>query len=304
MLINNITEVIGNTPLLKLNNIMKKFGLNNNIYAKLEYFNPGFSIKDRPAFEMIKESNLAEGGTVIEATSGNTGIGLALACIKYNYNLIITMPENVSNERKQLLKALGATIILTPSNDGMNGAINKAKYINETTNNSIYVNQFENTFNYLSHYKTTSREIYSELDGNIDFFISAIGSGGTITGCGKYFKEKNNKIQIVGVEPFESSVLSGFDKGSHGISGIGAGFIPKILDMHLIDDIIRITTDEAYEYARYLTKYEGVLAGISAGANLLTAIKIDQKVTKKNIVIIIPDNSERYISSDIYKELE
>jgi len=303
MLINNIIEVIGNTPLLKLNNIMKEFNLNNNIYAKLEYFNPGFSIKDRPSLDMIKKADLSKGGTVIEATSGNTGIGLALACIKHNYKLVITMPENVSEERKQLLKALGANIVLTSEKDGMNGAIKKAKYINENTDNSIYINQFENKFNYLSHYKTTAPEIYAELNGKIDYFVSAVGSGGTITGCGKYFKEKDNSIQIIAVEPFESSVISGFSKGTHGIQGIGAGFIPEILDIKLIDKTIRISTDEAYKYARYLAKYEGVLAGISAGANLLATIKVNQEISKKTIVFIIPDSSERYISSGIYKEL-
>jgi len=303
MLINNITEVVGNTPLLKLNNIMKEFNLNNNIYAKLEYFNPGSSIKDRPALDMIKKADLSKGGTVIEATSGNTGIGLALACIKYNYKLIITMPENVSEERKQLLKALGANIILTSGKDGMNGAIKKAKYIKENTDNSVYINQFENKFNYLSHYKTTAPEIYDELNGKIDYFVSSVGSGGTITGCGKYFKEKDSEIQIIAVEPFESSVISGFSKGTHGIQGIGAGFIPEILDINSIDRTIRISTDEAYKYAQYLTKYEGVLAGISAGANLLATIKVNQEISKKNIVFIIPDSSERYISSGIYKEL-
>jgi len=303
MLINNITETIGNTPLLKLNNIIEKYNLNNNIFAKLEYFNPGSSIKDRPAYNMLKKATLKPGGTVIEATSGNTGIGLAIACKKFGYKLLIIMPENLSEERKMILKALDAKIILSKKEEGMKGSILMAQKLNKDIKNSIYINQFENANNFNAHYQTTGPEIYNDLNKNIDYLISCVGSGGTLTGIGKYLKEKNKDIKIIAVEPFESSVLSGYSSNKHGIQGIGAGFIPKILDTSLIDDIIRINTTQAYEGATILSKDEGLLVGLSSGAALLAAFSLDKKIKGKNIVIILPDNSERYISSKIYSEV-
>lgn len=301
MLIDVITETIGNTPLLKLNNIIKHFNLSNNIYAKLEYFNPGCSIKDRAAYNMLLNSNLCSGGTVIEATSGNTGIGLAVACQHFKYKLIIVMPENLSDERKMIIKALGANLILTDKTKGIEGAIFKAKKLNSEISNSLYVNQFENEYNWKAHYNSTGPEIYNDLNGKIDYFVSPVGSGGTLTGCGKYFKQLNSNIQIIAIEPYESSVISGYEKNKHGIQGIGAGFIPKILDTQLIDNIIRVKTEQAYENASILSKYEGLLVGLSSGAALSGALILDKTIKNKNIVIMIPDNSERYISVNIYK---
>ncbi|MBN2852814.1 MAG: cysteine synthase A [Clostridia bacterium] len=301
MLYNNITETIGNTPLLKLNNLKEFLKLDNDIYAKLEYFNPGSSVKDRPAFNMISNSQLKNGGTVIEATSGNTGIGLAIACQKFGYHIIITMPENLSEERKQILRALGALLILTPKEEGIAGAIKKAKYIKETTENSFYASQFTNQNNYMAHYNNTAPEIYRDLDGKIDFFVSGVGSGGTITGCGKFFKEKDGNIKIIAVEPFESSVISGLEKGKHGIQGIGAGFIPDILDISLIDDIIRVKTEDAFSHAQLLSKHEGLIVGLSSGAAFKAALELNRIHKNKNIVIILPDTGERYISAGIYE---
>ncbi len=302
MLLHNITEMIGNTPLLQLHQIEKKLKLNNNIFAKLEFANPGSSVKDRPALAMLKNAKLKKGGTVIEATSGNTGIGLAIACKKYEYELIIVLPENLSKERITLLSALGAKLILTKKEEGMVGAIKKAKQLNEDINNSIYINQFYNENNPLAHYETTAKEIYDDLDGKVDYFVSAVGSGGTITGCGRYFSEQDYKTTIVAVEPLESAVISGEKKGKHGIQGIGAGFIPEILDVKLIDQIIKVKTEKAYKLTQLLCKEEGLIAGLSSGAALSAALEIDKLVTGKNIVFIIPDTGERYLSLGIYEE--
>ncbi|MCK5812509.1 MAG: cysteine synthase A [Clostridiales bacterium] len=302
MLLHNITEMIGNTPLLQLHHIEKILNLNNNIFAKLEYSNPGSSIKDRAALFMIKNAKLEKGGTVIEATSGNTGIGLAIACKKYEYKLLIVLPENLSKERIVLLKALGATLILTKKEAGIEGAIKKAKQLNKSIKNSIYINQFYNENNSLAHYKTTAKEILIDLDGKVDCFVSAVGSGGTITGCGKYFKEQDYKTTIVAVEPLESAVLSGMKKGEHGIQGIGAGFIPEILDVKLIDKIIKVKTKQAYEMTQLLSKEEGVIAGLSAGAALSAVLEIDKFFKNKNIVFIVPDTGERYLSVGIYED--
>lgn len=292
MLLNNITEAIGNTPLLKLNNINDKYNLSSNIYAKLEFLNPGSSIKDRPAYNMIKNANLKEGATIIEATSGNTGIGLAIACKKFGYKLIITMPESMSSERRAILGALGATLVLTRAELGMSGSISKAIQIEKETDNSLYIRQFENKNNSDSHYKTTAREIIKDLP-LIDYFVSTIGSGGTITGCGNYLKEFNSSIKIISVEA---------DVFPHGIQGTGAGFIPDILNENIIDDTIKVSTEQAYEHARILAKEEGLLCGISSGANFYGALKIAKQYKNKNIVIVLPDTAERYISAGIYKE--
>lgn len=306
MIYNSIEETIGRTPMVKLGRIAKLFDLKSNIYAKLEYFNPGGSIKDRPALRMITDAynngKIKIGGTIVEPTSGNTGIGLALASAKYNLRVILTMPSSLSAERISLMKAFGAEVILTPPEKGMKGAIEKAIEIKNSIDGAFMPMQFENSSNPAAHFDTTAKEIFGDLDGKIDIFVSGVGTGGTITGTGNYFKLKNNKIKIIAVEPFESAVLSGELPSKHGIQGIGAGFIPPVLDIEVIDEVFKVSTENAKKFAVLVAETEKILCGISSGAALYAAVEAAKRNPSKNIVVIFPDTGERYLSTDLYKK--
>ena len=302
---NDVTELIGRTPLLRIN---KLTGENDaTVLIKLERNNPGGSVKDRIAYNMIKraeeEGRLKPGGTIIEPTSGNTGIGLAMVAAALGYKVILTMPETMSIERRKLLKAYGAEIILTPGKEGMKGAIRKAEELLAETENAIIPQQFENPANPAIHEKTTGVEIWEDTEGRVDYLVSGVGTGGTLTGAGRYLKERNPELKIIAVEPANSPVISGGDPGPHKIQGIGAGFIPAILDTELIDEIYKITDEEAMETARQAARKEGILIGISSGAALAAALKIAQKAGKgKTIVAIAPDTGERYLSTELFAE--
>ena len=299
-------QLIGNTPLLKLCNLEKKHSLSANLFAKLEYLNPAGSVKDRVGKAMLddaeKKGLISKNSVIIEPTSGNTGIGIAAVAAARGYKAIIVMPETMSEERRKLMKAFGAELVLTDGTKGMSGAIEKAKELKNEIAGSIIAGQFENIANAEAHYKTTGPEIYSQLDGNVDIFISAVGTGGTITGCGKYLKEQNPNIKVVAVEPESSAVLSGKEPGKHAIQGIGAGFIPKVLDVSVIDEIITVSDNDAIATARYLGHTEGFLCGISSGAALFAAIEIAKRPENKNknIAIILPDSGSRYLSTNLY----
>ena len=302
----NLTELIGNTPLLELTSFEKLFSNDVHIIAKLEYFNPAGSIKDRIAFAMITDAEnkglLGKGGVIIEPTSGNTGIGLAFVAASKGYRLILTMPETMSVERRSLLKALGAEIILTSGTAGMSGAIAKAQELQKETAGSILLNQFENPANQNIHYKTTAEEIWRDTGGKVDIVVGGVGTGGTISGTGKRLKELNPDIEIVAVEPEDSSVLSGGKAGPHKIQGIGAGFVPKIFDRSVVDRIITVTNDQAILTSRQLAKTEGLLVGISSGAALfaVTQLALNPQNKGKRIVVILPDTGERYLSTLLY----
>lgn len=293
----SILETIGHTPLVRLENIEREYGLPYSLYAKLERFNPTGSIKDRTAYYLIKEAkrklDLPEGGLVIEPTSGNTGIGLAMVCAVLGHPLHIYMPSSASKERIQMMEAYGAKVILTPGQEGMKGAVEAAKKELASTPGSFLAGQFDNPDNALAHYETTGPEIVEQLDGKIDALIASIGTGGTITGIARYFKEKAILAKIIGVEPTESPLLTKGYAGPHLIQGIGANFIPKVLDRSLLDEVIDIASADAYEGTRILAKKEGILAGISSGSALMAALKSD---LKGNVVVILPDNGERYLS--------
>ena len=300
----NITETAGNTPLVKLNNIKTR----GNIFAKVESFNPLESVKDRVALFMInaaeREGKLKPGGLVVEASSGNTGIGLAWVCAARGYKLILTMPDNVSVERRMILKGLGARLELTPGARGMSGAISRALEITSSEKNAFYAAQFENPANPEAHRQTTGPEILRQMNGKkIDFFVAGVGTGGTITGAGEVLKNANPRMKIIAVEPSDSPVLSGGKPGPHNLQGIGSGFIPKILNVKIIDEIMRVTEGEAFLYARMLAAQEGIFAGISAGAALFAAVKITERAENenKNIVVILPDGGTRYLSTDLWK---
>ncbi len=304
MLIENITEAIGNTPLLRLSKMDE--GLPGNIYAKLEGLNPGGSVKDRIALSMITDA-IASGvikssTTIIEATSGNTGIGIAMIGASLGFKVIIVMPDTMSVERRAIIKGYGAEIILTPGVDGMNGSLAKAAIIKETLGDAIILSQFTNVANIKAHYTTTGPEIYKDLNGAVDILVSGVGTGGTLTGTGNYLREKNKNLEIVAVEPLDSSVLSGNEKGPHKIQGIGAGFIPDILDTELYNEIIMVSNDDALNTARDIAKKSGYLAGISSGAALHAAIEIASREENrdKNIVVVLPDSGERYLSTDSF----
>ncbi|MCQ2455503.1 MAG: cysteine synthase A [Clostridia bacterium] len=307
---NSIDELVGNTPLMELKNIENYFGLKSKIFAKLEYFNPVGSIKDRVALCMINEAEksgkINKDTVIIEPTSGNTGIGLSAICASRGYKIIIVMPENMSNERKLLMKAFGAQLYLTDANQGMSGAIKKAEELSKEISNSIIAGQFINPANPKAHYDTTGPEIFNDLCGKIDFLVAGVGTGGTITGTAKYLKEKINNIKVVGVEPKTSAVLSGEPAGKHGLQGIGAGFIPKILDVDVIDEISKVSDNDAYDIGRLIAKKEGLLVGISSGAALFSAIELGKKFENegKNIVVILPDSGERYLSTAMFNENE
>ncbi|MBE7087116.1 MAG: cysteine synthase A [Clostridiales bacterium] len=306
MIYNDMTELIGSTPLYKLNKIAKYKNLSANVYAKLEMFNPIGSIKDRAALSMIetaeKNGLLKEGGTVIEPTSGNTGIGLSAICAVKGYRAIFVMPDTMSVERRKLLTAFGGEVVLTDGSLGMQGAVQKAEELNAKIDGSIIAGQFVNPANPLAHYNTTAPEIYSDLQGKIDIFVAGVGTGGTVTGIAKFLKEKNKDIKVYAIEPKNSTVLSGGRANPHKIQGIGANFIPKVFDKSLIDGVISISDEEAYFGARLLAKKEGILAGISSGANLMGAISLASMIenTGKNIVTVFPDTGERYLSTDLF----
>ena len=303
---NTISDIIGKTPLLKLNNFIEKYKLDANLFAKLEFMNPAGSIKDRAALQMINDAErsgrIKPGYTLIEPTSGNTGIGIAAVGVSRGYRVIITMPDTMSAERIKIMEAYGAEVILTSGKLGMSGAIDKAKELEKSLDNAVVMGQFVNPSNPESHYVTTGPEIYNDTDGKIDILISAVGTGGTITGIGRFLKSKNNNIKIIGVEPKDSPVLSGGSAGPHKIQGIGAGFVPEILDTDLIDEIVTVSNDDAYSFGRDLAKTEGLLVGISSGAALAGAINIASRPENKgkNIVVILPDTGMRYLSTEGY----
>ena len=301
-----LTDLIGNTPLLELNQLGKLEGANAHIIAKIESFNPLGSVKDRIALSMVEEAEksgvLKEGSIIIEPTSGNTGIGLAFVATIKNYRLILTMPETMSLERRNLLKALGAELVLTPGAEGMKGAIAKAKDLKSQLSNAVILQQFENHANPAIHYSTTGEEIWRDTDGKVDILVSGIGTGGTASGAGKRLKELNSAIKVVAVEPTDSAILSGGSPGPHKIQGIGAGFIPDTYDKSVIDQVFTVTNDDAILTSRKLASQEGLLAGISSGAAVYAAIQLSKQPENagKNIVVILPDTGERYLSTVLY----
>lgn len=304
MIYDNIGELIGRTPMVRLH--FSNMDMKAEIVAKIESFNPGGSIKDRVGAYMLQDAELkgliAPGATIIEPTSGNTGVGLALVAAIKNYRVILTMPENMSRERQSLLKAYGADIVLTPADKGMAGAIAKAEELLAAIPGSFMCSQFDNPANPETHYLTTAQEIYADLEGKIDILISAIGTGGTITGIAKGLKEYNKEIQVVGVEPLQSAVINGKPAGAHKIQGIGAGFVPSILDLTLVDEVLMIDENDAMETARLLARTQGILVGISAGAAVRAAIEVAGRPDNagKRIVVILPDTGERYLSTELF----
>ena len=306
MIYQNASQLIGNTPLLRLNNIEKKLNLNVTLLAKVEYFNPTGSVKDRVALSMIEDAEqkgiIHSDTVVIEPTSGNTGIGLASVCAAKGYKCILVMPENMSKERIKLIKAYGADVVLSPREKGMKGAVDKAEELSKTYDSSFIPSQFENPSNPEIHYKTTGPEIYKSSNKKVDIFIAGIGTGGTISGTGRYLKEQNRNIKIIGVEPDDSPLLTKGKAGPHKIQGIGANFVPKNLDKKYIDEFMTATTEEAYEYARLAGKYEGILVGISSGAALAQAVKVAKRNENngKTIVVLLPDSGDRYLSTEMF----
>ncbi len=300
-------ELIGKTPLLRLKNIEKELNLSSTVLAKLEYLNPAGSVKDRVALSMINDAEergiLTPDSVIIEPTSGNTGIGLAMVCAARKYRLIIVMPDSMSLERRQLMTAYGAELVLTDGSLGMTGAIKKAEELAREIPNSIIAGQFTNPANPKIHFETTGPEIYDDTDGNVDIFVAGVGTGGTISGVGEYLKSKNPNIKIVGVEPAKSAVLSGKPAGAHGLQGIGAGFIPEVLNTDVIDEIITVTEDEAYEAGRLIGKSEGVLVGISSGAAAHAAFALAKRPENKGktIVVLLPDTGDRYLSTPLFR---
>lgn len=302
----DLTQLIGNTPLLEVNRVEKTENLKARVLVKLESFNPGGSVKDRIALAMIEDAEkqgiIKPGDTIIEPTSGNTGIGLAWVAKIKGYNLILTMPETMSLERRNLLKALGARLELTPGSEGMKGAIKKAKELHESIQGSVILQQFENASNPEIHYRTTGPEIWRDTDGEVDLLVAGVGTGGTISGTAKYLKERRPSLKAIAVEPASSAVLSGEPSGAHKIQGIGAGFVPKNFNASIIDKIVKVSDVDAVKGGRLLASEEGVLAGISSGAAFHTAIKLAKQPENagKTIVAILPDTGERYLSTILY----
>ncbi len=303
----SITELIGNTPLLELKQLAKKFNLETHLIAKLEYLNPGRSVKDRLGLALIdaaeKQDLIDKDTVIIEPTSGNTGIALALVAASKGYRLILVMPDSMSVERRSLLKALGAEIVLSPGYEGMSGAIRKAVELKNSFAKAFIPQQFNNLANPAIHRKTTASEIWNDTDGDVDIFIAGVGTGGTITGVGEVLREKNPKVKIVAVEPADSPVLSGGKSGPHKIQGIGAGFIPEILNVTIYDEIFKVKNEDAFQTSRDLARTEGLLVGISSGANVYAAIQIAKRPENKGkkIVVIICDTGERYLSTPLYQ---
>ncbi len=299
-------QLIGNTPLLRLEGLERKYGLGAKIFAKLEYLNPAGSVKDRVGKEMIddaeKKGLLKKGSVIIEPTSGNTGIGIAAVAASRGYRVIIVMPETMSEERRKLMKAYGAELVLTDGAKGMSGAIEKANELASEMPNSFIPGQFTNPANWKAHLETTGPEIYNDTDGNVDIFVAGVGTGGTITGVGKYLKSRKKNVKIVAVEPQSSPVLSKGISGRHGIQGIGAGFVPEVLDKEVLDEILTVSDDDAVLTAREMGVTEGILAGISSGAALHAAIRLAEREENKgkNIVVVLPDSGSRYLSTKLY----
>lgn len=303
----NITDLVGNTPLVELNQLTQ--GLSARVAVKLEFFNPASSVKDRIALSMIEDAErqglINAESTIVEATSGNTGIGLAMICAAKGYRLIITMPESMSLERRMLLRAYGAQLVLTPAAEGMAGAIAKANELVESNDNYFMPRQFDNLANPQIHRETTAEEIWRDTDGQVDIFVAGVGTGGTITGVGEVLKAKNPNVKVVAVEPEASPVLSGGQKGPHPIQGIGAGFVPSVLNTQVYDDIIQAPNDVAFATARAMAEKEGILVGISSGAAVWAALQLAQQPENagKLIVVIIPSSGERYLSTALFKDL-
>ena len=308
MLVKNVTELIGNTPLLELTKVEEKYALKAKIFAKIEYFNPAGSVKDRIAFQMIKdaeeEGKLKKGSTIIEPTSGNTGIGLASIGTARGYRVIIVMPESMSLERRKLVKAYGAELVLTEAALGMKGAIAKANQLLEEIEDSVILDQFDNPSNPKVHYLTTGPEIFKDLNGKVDAFVAGVGTGGTISGVGKYLKEQNKNTKVFAVEPASSAVLSGEKAGPHMIQGIGAGFIPNTLNTNIYDEIIKVANEDALEFGKMISRTEGILVGISSGAALFAGVQLAQRkeFEGKNIVVLLPDNGDRYLTTKLFEE--
>ena len=302
-----LTDLIGNTPLLELGTYRDENNLEANLIAKVEYFNPLGSVKDRVANAMIetaiKEGKINKDTVIIEPTSGNTGIGLAFVTATKGLRLILTMPETMSIERRRIVAALGAEVVLTPGADGMKGAIAKAEELKEKYGNAFIPQQFENEANPKIHFETTGPEIWRDTDGKVDIFVAGVGTGGTVTGIGKYIKSQNPNAKIVAVEPATSAVLSGKKPGPHKIQGIGAGFVPKVLDLDIVDEIIPVENDDAFNASRAVAKAEGLLVGISAGASIYAATELAKRHENKgkNIVILLPDTGERYLSTTLFE---
>ena len=305
---NSFLDLVGNTPLIRVNNLIKKDELKADVLAKLEYFNPAVSVKDRIAKEMIldalEKGLINENTTLIEPTSGNTGIGLSAVATALNLKIIITMPETMSVERRNLMKAYGAELVLTPGSEGMKGAIAKAKELASQIENSFIPGQFENPANPTAHYKTTGPEIYEQTEGKVDIFVAGVGTGGTISGIGKYLKEKNPEVKVVAVEPASSPVLSTGKGGAHKIQGIGAGFVPETLDTKIYDEIITVENEDAFAIGKEMAKTEGILVGISSGAALYAAKELAKREENagKTIVVLLPDGGDRYLSTPLIQD--
>lgn len=305
---NSFLDLVGNTPLVRVNNLIKKDELKADVLAKLEYFNPAGSVKDRIAKEMIQDALekglINENTTLIEPTSGNTGIGLSAVATALNLKIIITMPETMSVERRNLMKAYGAELVLTPGSEGMKGAIAKAKELASQIENSFIPGQFENPANPTAHYKTTGPEIYEQTEGKVDIFVAGVGTGGTISGIGKYLKEKNPEVKVVAVEPASSPVLSTGKGGAHKIQGIGAGFVPETLDTNIYDEIITVENEDAFAAGKEMAKTEGILVGISSGAALYAAKELAKREENagKTIVVLLPDGGDRYLSTPLIQD--
>lgn len=303
----SIDQAVGHTPLVELRNIEKIYNLKARLFAKVESMNPGGSVKDRVGIAMIDEAEakglLTPDSVIIEPTSGNTGIGLAMVCAARGYRCVIVMPDTMSVERRMILAALGAELVLTPGKDGMGGAIAKAQEMAESIPNAMVAGQFVNPANPKAHEMTTGPEIWADTDGQIHAFVAGVGTGGTVTGTGKYLKAQDPAVKIIGVEPADSPILSGGKAGAHGLQGIGAGFVPEVLDVSLLDEVLTVTTDEAYAAGRVLGRKEGILAGISSGAALHAAILVAQRddFADKNVVVLLPDTGDRYLSTDLFK---
>ena len=305
-ILNSVAEMIGKTPLVSLSIYKNEYKIDSNIFAKVEFANPAGSVKDRVALSMILDAErtgkLKAGGTVIEPTSGNTGIGICMVCAAFGYKAVIVMPDTMSDERKQLVKAYGAELVLTDGSLGMAGAVERAEELRAKIPNSIVAGQFENSANPAAHYNTTAPEIWADTDGKIDVFVAAIGTGGTVSGIGKYLKEKNPDVKVIGVEPASSPLITKGYTGKHNLQGAGANFIPKTLDLSVVDEVIAVCEEDAYKAGRELARLEGLLVGITSGAALHAAKSISERegYSGKNIVVLLPDTGTRYLSTEMF----